>query len=70
MKGGKHLDRIKVSIGRTYNIGNYESMRLDVGLEVDSDGAHNNAFEYARQWTGQKLAELETELGLDKKKRR
>jgi hypothetical protein len=27
------MSKIKVSIGRTYNLGNYNSLRLDVGLE-------------------------------------
>jgi hypothetical protein len=27
--------QIKVSVGRTYNIGNYTSVRLDVGIEKD-----------------------------------
>ena len=26
----------KISIGRTYNLGNYESLRLDVGFEDES----------------------------------
>jgi hypothetical protein len=29
------MERIKISIGRTYNLGNYESFRLDVGSERD-----------------------------------
>lgn len=28
-------DRVKVSIGRTINIGNFEFVRIDVGLEAD-----------------------------------
>jgi hypothetical protein len=27
--------QIKVSVGRTYNTGNYTSVRLDVGIEKD-----------------------------------
>jgi len=27
------MSKVKVSIGRTYNTGNYQSLRLDVGLE-------------------------------------
>ena len=26
---------ISISIGRTYNIGNYESVRLDVGIKAE-----------------------------------
>lgn len=29
---------LKVSIGRTYNTGNYTSLRLDVGLETELIG--------------------------------
>lgn len=28
-------DRVKVSLGRTINLGNFESFRVDVGLEAD-----------------------------------
>ena len=28
-------DRVKVNIGRTINLGNFESFRVDVGLEAD-----------------------------------
>lgn len=31
------MEKLKVSIGKTYNLGNYESLRLDVGLEVEFD---------------------------------
>lgn len=31
----KKNDRIKVSYGRTINMGNYESMRFEVGIETD-----------------------------------
>lgn len=29
------LDRIKVNIGRTFNMGNFESLRIDAGYETD-----------------------------------
>lgn len=29
------MEKLKVSIGKTYNLGNYQSLRLDVGLEVE-----------------------------------
>lgn len=28
--------RVKVAIGRTFNTGNYESIRIDIGLEADT----------------------------------
>ena len=36
------MSKVKVSIGRTYNTGNYQSLRLDVGLE---DECENNDYE-------------------------
>jgi hypothetical protein len=32
---------VKASIGRTYNTGNYESIRLDVSLEVEVYDDHD-----------------------------
>ena len=29
------MERIKVSLGKTFNLGNFESLRIDVGLEKD-----------------------------------
>lgn len=28
-------DRVKVSLGRTINAGNFESIRVDIGMETD-----------------------------------
>jgi hypothetical protein len=28
-------DRVKVALGRTLNLGNFESLRIDIGLEMD-----------------------------------
>lgn len=30
---------LKIGIGKTYNIGNYQSLRLDVGIEAEFDYA-------------------------------
>jgi len=32
------ITKIKVSIGRTINLGNYESARIDIGLEAEASG--------------------------------
>lgn len=32
------IDKIKVSIGRTINLGNYESAKVEVGMEAEIDG--------------------------------
>ena len=29
-------DRVKVALGRTLNLGNFESLRIDIGLEADA----------------------------------
>jgi len=31
------MKTLKISIGKTYNLGNYQSLRLDVGLETDEE---------------------------------
>ena len=39
------MKRIKVSLGRTYNMGNYESLRVDVELstEIPYDTSYQHA---------------------------
>ena len=32
------MKTLKIAIGKTYNLGNYQSLRLDVGLETDEEG--------------------------------
>lgn len=34
------MTKLKMSIGRTYNLGNYESLRLDVGIEDELSEFH------------------------------
>ena len=43
------MKRVKVQIGRSINIGNYESVRIDYGLEMDvtDDGKLAQAFKKA-----------------------
>ena len=41
--------KISVSYGKTINLGNYESLRLDASMEVDTTSADYNQ-EYARAW--------------------
>lgn len=41
--------RLKVNVGRTYNMGNYESLRLDVGLEEEVESP-KEGFEDARAY--------------------
>ena len=54
------MDRVKVSIGRTYNIGNYESLRLDVGIEEDCEPESlESVFDSCAFWAQVRLRELE-----------
>ena len=39
----------KISIGRTYNLGNYESLRLDVGFEDESSRSWLDVYEDCKQ---------------------
>ena len=48
--------RVKVSVGYTRNMGNFESLRVDIGCEVDGNGQNpNETFEKAYQWAETKL---------------
>jgi hypothetical protein len=48
------MRRIKVAYGRTFNIGNYESARIDIEIEVDvpengkTDPAIDKLFKYVK----------------------
>jgi len=58
--------RVKVTIGYTRNMGNFESLRVDIGLEADGTGNPNETFDKVYGWTERKLlekvAEVENEL--------
>lgn len=58
--------RVKVAVGYTRNMGNFESLRVDIGLELDGVGNPNPTFDKAYAWAEEKLlekvAEVETEL--------
>ena len=58
--------RVKVSVGYTRNMGNFESLRIDVGLELDGIGNPDPTFDKAYRWAEGKLlekaAEVEDEL--------
>ena len=41
---------------RTLNLGNYESLRVEVGIELDcADGDENATFERLKDWVNGKL---------------
>lgn len=58
--------RVKVTLGYTRNMGNFESLRVDIGLEADGTGNPNDTFDKVYGWTERKLlekvAEVEAEL--------
>ena len=49
--------RVKVGAGTTINTGNFENIRIDIGLEVDGVGDPNPTFEKAWAWVEGKVAE-------------
>lgn len=57
---------MKVQAGTTINTGNFENIRVDVGLEVDGVGDPNPTFDKAWAWVeaklGQKAREIQEEL--------
>ena len=54
--------RVKVSEGYTRNMGNFESLRVDVGLELDGVGNPNPTFDKAYGWAETKLLEKVSEV--------
>ncbi|QIN94043.1 hypothetical protein PP459_gp191 [Streptomyces phage Wakanda] len=63
--------RVKVSIGYTRNMGDFESLRMDIGLELDGSGNPNPTFDKAYNWAEgkllEKIAEVEEEIRSTKK---
>lgn len=57
---------MKVQLGTTINTGNFENLRVDVGLEVDGIGDPNPTFDKAWTWAeaklGKKVREIQEEL--------
>uniref|UniRef100_A0A6M3K8T8 Uncharacterized protein n=1 Tax=viral metagenome TaxID=1070528 RepID=A0A6M3K8T8_9ZZZZ len=58
--------RLKLSIGRTYNLGNFQSLRLDVGMEDDisSFDTEEDAFRKMENILTTQLSILEKEAGI------
>lgn len=54
--------RVKVAMGYTVNMKDFESLRLDFGLEIDGIGNPNVTFEKAYAWTEKKLLDKVTEV--------
>lgn len=64
----KTAHRVKVSVGYTRNMGNFESLRVDIGLELDGVGNPNPTFEKAYAWAEKKLLEKVSEVEEELKK--
>lgn len=60
--------RIKVGLGYTRNMGNFESLRVDVGVEADKtdnetmDQAFNRVYEFVETRLIDKVNEAENEI--------
>lgn len=54
--------RVKVQVGTTINTGNFENLRVDIGLEVDGVGDPTPTFEKAWTWAEEKLVEKTHEI--------
>lgn len=58
--------RVKVSLGYTRNMGNFESLRVDIGLEADGHGNPGPTFDKTYAWAEKRLLEkvdgLEAEI--------
>lgn len=53
---------MKVSAGTTINTGDFNNIRVDVGLEIDGFGDPNPTFEKAWVWVEAKLIEKAKEV--------
>ena len=66
--------RVSVSMGYTRNMGDFESLRMDVGLEADGTGDPNVTFTRVKNWVQTKMLEnfreVEDQLRTEKKKRK
>lgn len=59
--------RVSVSLGYTVNAGNFESLRIDVGIEVDGAPGETptQTYERASKWVTQKLQDQVSEARRD-----
>lgn len=57
--------KVKVTMGHTKNLGNFESLRIEVGIEVPCDNEKEvieATYESAFKWVDDKVAEKITEF--------
>ena len=58
------MTKLKISIGKTYNTGNYTSTRLDVGLERDVEEVDGESVEEMKDEIKTILEEMEREYNV------
>ena len=58
------MTKLKISIGKTYNTGNYTSTRLDVGLERDVEQVDDNSVDDMKVEIKTILGEMEREYNV------
>jgi len=62
------VQKVKVSLGYTLNLGNFESLRIDVGVEdrvigdENLDGAMERTYKYVEELLTIKVSEAKAEL--------
>jgi len=62
------VQKVKVSLGYTLNLGNFESLRIDVGVEdrvigdENIDGAMERTYKYVEELLTVKVSEAKAEL--------
>jgi hypothetical protein len=60
--------RVGVSVGYTRNMGNFESLRVDISLEADGVGNPDDTFNKVYKWCESKLLEKVNEVEEELKK--
>ena len=57
--------KVKYGAGRTFNLGNYESAKVDVGIELVCDDVEedlDDQFKKAKEWVDGKIAAEEARI--------
>lgn len=68
LKGNERPHRVSVTVGYTRNMGNFESLRIDVGLEADGYGDPSRTYAKVKSWCEAKLVEAMDEVEAELKK--
>lgn len=65
--GKFQIRKVHFSLGRTINLGNFESVRLDIGAEavVAEDADPAVVYDELRDWVNDRLIKEEEEIGND-----